>query len=108
MHLQIQLRMMHVPGVARMVVLQESFHHTWVAIEMSEHASEEDARDWSQLFAKRYRVETTIDELLSTPQQWQEIYTGGGVGAFINSYETHLEMKEQRRQIEKKYGYRLN
>jgi hypothetical protein len=102
------LRMMHVPGYRRIVVLQESYHHTWLAIEISDTASEEDARDWSSFFPARYRVQTTIEELLATPQRWSEIYIDGGVSAFLRAHELANELREQRRAIERKYGWRMN
>lgn len=83
----VQLRMMHIGGWRHLVVAQETPGKTWLAVEMAATAREDDARDWSTLLPARYRVETTIDALISEPWRYSELYIDAGVGPLLNRVE---------------------
>ena len=85
--LYVALRMVHLPGRSLLAVLCEPDGHTWCCVELAAAASEADARDWSQLLERRYRVDVTADELLATPWRFSEVYLNAGVGALLNDVE---------------------
>lgn len=95
--LYVQLRMVHVRGWAHLLAAQEPRGHTWAAVELAPTAGEEDARDWALLFARRYRVETTIEALLAEPRRFSELYLDGGVQAFLRGHERELERPAETR-----------
>lgn len=97
MVLYITLRMVHLRGWRRLVVAVEQLGATWLAVELAPEASEADAQAWAATLDGRYRVAMTLDELVSSPGRWNQLYVDGGVGAFLNGYERQMERDEETR-----------
>lgn len=95
--LYVALRMVHLRGVQRLLVGCVSRGQVFVGVELAPETPEDEARAWSTLFERRYRVAATIDELAADAGRWSELYQAGGVGAFLNGYEREQERMEELR-----------
>lgn len=95
--LYVMLRHMHVAGWRHLLVAGSLLGPWFLGVEMSPDAREDDAHTWAALMDGRYRVETTIADLLAEPTRFTELYIDGGVAAFLAGYERELERMEELR-----------
>jgi len=100
--LYVSLRMMHLGGRGRTVVLCPARGGATLALELDESASEEDAQAWASLFHRRYRIETTIEELLAGVTRYGAVYMDGGIGEFLNAYEQEQRRMEELRRKDRR------
>lgn len=95
--LYVTMRMVHVPGWRHVVVAVEPDGHTWCGVELAADCREHDARDWSTLLHRRYRVGTTMGELVADPLRYRELYVDGGVAQILNEVEREQVRREELR-----------
>lgn len=91
----VMVRMVHVRGWRRLAVAIERDGHAWCGVELDPACREDDAREWSQLFERRYRRHVSLDELLAEPWRFEEIYLGGGIRVLLNEVERQQVERER-------------
>jgi hypothetical protein len=96
--LYVSMRMMHLRGWQHIAVCCTVRGHVYVALELADTTPEDDAQAWATLFDRRYRIETTIAELLADVGRFSAVYIDGGVGEFLNAYEEETHRLELLRQ----------